>query len=82
MFNTIQDIIDTCISTGGASLNNYYIEYKCPTLFDQTGKAVLYEYAHPNSMSPNHYIKSGSLEELAWDLLRYEDGLDTIWGTV
>jgi hypothetical protein len=73
MFNTIEEIIESCISTGEACWNDYYIEY-------ERGKAVLYKYAHPDSMSYNHCIKSGSLEELAWDLLRYEDGLDTVWG--
>ena len=80
MFNTIEEIIQSCINTGKACWDDYYIEYKRPSLFDQTGKAALYKYAHPDSMSHNHCIKVASLEELAWDLLRYEDGLDTIWG--
>lgn len=80
MFKTIEEIIESCKNTGKACWNDHYIEYRRPSLFDQAIKATLYKYAHINSTSPNHRIESGSLEDLAWDLLRYEDGIETIWG--
>lgn len=71
-YNTVEEIIEDCKNKGHASWGDYYIEYKKDTFFEKAMRSAwLYEYAHPDSMSPNHCLKGGTLEELALDLMLY-----------
>jgi hypothetical protein len=78
-YNSVEEIIEDCKNKGIASWGDYYVEYKPDSLFEK-GYAKLYKYAHPDSMSMNHLIENGILEELAWDLMLCNEPVETVWG--
>lgn len=62
--------------------SQYFVEVKAPDLF-QEGKVKLRAWAHPDSMNDNPTIyvgQYGDLKETVWDLFRYEDPIETVWG--
>jgi hypothetical protein len=61
---------------------NYYVEVITPTLFE-SGSVRIFKHAHPDSLSRDRLIKAcdyDHLEEIQWDLQRWGDPIETVYG--
>lgn len=60
----------------------YYMEVIRPTLFEK-GSVRIFKHAHPDSLSRDHLIKTGTYEELEtmrWEFRMLTDPIQTAYG--